>query len=131
LVDYQDAYAAGARRFDTSLRANPMLIRMLESSAQLLLDWQPARIRATLLEMARPAVERLCAAGFGVADEAYRAANCFGIALPPHLQAAQVRAALAEQHIHVSVRGTSVRVSPHMHNEAQDLERLADALLAL
>jgi selenocysteine lyase/cysteine desulfurase len=131
LVDYRDAYAAGARRFDTSLRANPMLIRMLESSAQLLLDWQPARIRATLLEMARPAVERLCAAGFGVADEAYRAANCFGIALPPHLQAAQVRAALAEQHIHVSVRGTSVRVSPHMHNEAQDLERLADALLAL
>ena len=40
LVDYQDAYAAGVRRFDTSLRANPVLICMLEAACQLLLDWQ-------------------------------------------------------------------------------------------
>ena len=43
LVDYQDAYAPGARRFDSSIRANPVLIGMLEASCRLLLDWQPAR----------------------------------------------------------------------------------------
>lgn len=131
LVDYQDAYAAGLRRFDTSLRANPVLISMLEAACQLLLDWQPARIRQHLLNLTRPAVQRLRRAGFGIADEDLRAANIFGVALPQGLSPEACRSALAEQNIHVSVRGASVRVSPHMHNDAQDLERLADALIAL
>jgi selenocysteine lyase/cysteine desulfurase len=131
LVDYQDRYAAGMRRYDTSLRANPMLIQMLEAACTLLLAWQPARTREYLLAIARPAVQRLREAGFGVADEDLRAANVFGIALPAGLQPEAVRQALAARHIHVSVRGSSVRVSPHRHSEAGDLMALADAMVAL
>ncbi len=131
LVDYQDRYAAGMRRYDTSLRANPMLIQMLEAACTLLLAWQPARTREYLLAIARPAVQRLREAGFGVADEDLRAANIFGIALPAGLQPEAVRQALAARHIHVSVRGSSVRVSPHRHSEAGDLMALADAMVAL
>jgi selenocysteine lyase/cysteine desulfurase len=131
LVDYQDDYAAGVRRFDTSLRANPVLIGMLEVACSLLLAWQPARIRQHLLDLTQPAVRRLRQAGYGIADEDLRAANIFGVALPKGLSPEACRSALAAQHIHVSVRGTSVRVSPHMHNDAEDLERLADALIAL
>lgn len=131
LVDYQDAYATGVRRFDTSLRANPVLISMLEAACSLLLAWQPARIRQHLLQLTRPAVLRLRSAGFGIADEDLRAANIFAVALPPGLSAEACRSALAAQQIHVSVRGASVRVAPHMHNDAEDLERLADALLAM
>lgn len=131
LVDYQDRYAPGMRRYDTSLRANPMLIQMLEAACTLLLAWQPARTREYLLAIARPAVQRLLEAGFGVADEDLRAANIFGVALPAGLQPEAVRQALAARHIHVSVRGSSVRVSPHRHSEAGDLMALADAMLAL
>ena len=67
----------------------------------------------------------------GVADEDLRAANIFGIALPAGLQPEAVRQALAARHIHVSVRGSSVRVSPHRHSEAGDLMALADAMVAL
>jgi selenocysteine lyase/cysteine desulfurase len=129
LVDYQDAYAAGVRRFDTSLRANPGLIGMLEAACTLLLHWQPARIREHLLALTRPVVQRLREAGFGVADEDLRAANLFGIALPAGLDPEAVRQALAARHIHVSVRGSSVRVSPHMHNDAEDLDRFAEVLI--
>ncbi|MES2150695.1 MAG: aminotransferase class V-fold PLP-dependent enzyme, partial [Pseudomonadota bacterium] len=38
LVDYNDSYACGMRRFDTSLRANPILIRMLEVACTLLIE---------------------------------------------------------------------------------------------
>jgi selenocysteine lyase/cysteine desulfurase len=131
LVDYQDDYAPGMRRYDTSLRANPVLIRMLEASCSLLLDWRPERIREYLLSIEREAVARLRAAGFGVADEDLRAANIFGIGLPPGLDPQACRAALAARRIHVAVRGACVRVSPHVCNDAADLDRLADALIDL
>jgi len=129
LVDYQDDYAVGMRRYDTSLRANPVLIRMLETASGLLLDWGPARIRDYLLGISRDAVARLRAAGFGVADEDLRAANVFGVHLPAGLDAERCRAELAQRRVHVSVRGDAVRVSPHVYNDAQDLARLADALI--
>lgn len=129
LVDYQDGYAPGMRRYDTSLRANPMLISMLEAAATLMLHWQPARIRDYLLTISRGAVERLRGAGFGIADEDLRAANLFGVHLPAGLDAERCRAELARRRVHVSVRGDAVRVSPHVYNDAADLDRMADALI--
>lgn len=129
LVDYQEDYAPGMRRYDTSTRSNPILIGMLEAACRLLLEWQPARIEDYLRRVARPAVELLRAQGFGVADEDLRAANLFGIALPPGLAPEAVRQALAARRIHVSVRGSAVRVSPHVCNDEADLLRLAEALV--
>lgn len=128
LVDYQDDYAPGMRRYDASTRSNPILIGMLEAACRLLIDWQPARIEDYLRRIARRAVERLRANGFGVADEDLRAANLFGIALPPGLAPEAVRQALAARRTHVSVRGSAVRVSPHVCNDEADLLRLAEAL---
>ncbi len=131
LVDYQDDYAAGARRFDTSLRANPSLVLMLKASCELLLQWQAPRIREYLLRIERPSVNTLLAAGFHIADEPSRAANIFGIGLRTGMQAEAVRKALLEQKIMVSVRGEALRVSPHVYNTAADLDHLTQALLAL
>jgi selenocysteine lyase/cysteine desulfurase len=131
LVDYQDDYAPGMRRYDTSTRSNPILVGMLEAACRLLVEWQPARIEDYLRRIARPAVERLRAEGFGVADEDLRAANVFGIALPGGLGPEAVHRALAARRIHVSVRGSAVRVSPHVCNDEADLLRLAEALVEI
>ena len=37
-------------------------------------------------------------------------------------------ARLAQKNIHVSVRGASMRVTPHLYNNDRDIERFADAL---
>ena len=66
-----------------------------------------------------------------MADEAERAANLFGVKLPQGLAPEACRAALARQQIHVSVRGSAVRVSPHVYNDEADLNRLVDALQEL
>ncbi|WP_114971987.1 aminotransferase class V-fold PLP-dependent enzyme [Rhodoferax ferrireducens] len=128
LVDYEDLYAPGMRRFDTSLRANPSLIGMLEAACHLLIQWQPKRIRDYLLEIARRPVDRLRALGFEIADETQRCANLFGVRLPSTLDPEACRQHLARQQIHVSVRGSAVRVSPHVYNDEGDLMKLADAL---
>lgn len=38
--------------------------------------------------------------------------------------------ALAEAKVFVSIRGDAIRVSPHVYNNAQDVERLIGALRA-
>ncbi|MEI7444491.1 MAG: aminotransferase class V-fold PLP-dependent enzyme [Burkholderiales bacterium] len=129
LVDYRDDFAPGVRRHDTAVRANPVMIAMLGASCELLLEWGPARIRDYLLRIVRPSVPRLRAAGFRIADEEDRAANIFGIGLPAGLSPESVRAALAERRIHVSVRGSTLRVAPHVYNDEADLARLVDALV--
>ena len=131
LVDYAEPYAAGVRRFDTNLRASPVMIEMLTAACELLLAWQPARIREYLLAIEARPLARLVHEGFGVLDADRRAANIFGIVLPAGLEPEAVRAALAQRRIHVSVRGASVRVAPHVCNDEADLDRLADALIEI
>ncbi len=131
LVDYEDRYAQGMRRFDTSLRANPILIAMLEAACRLLIDWQPGRIREYLLNIERGSVDRLRSLGFEVADEGERCANLFGVRLPDGMNPETCRRHLAQRQIHVAVRGSAVRVSPHIYNDESDLVRLADALSEL
>jgi len=128
LVDYEDRYAQGMRRFDTSLRANPSLIAMLEAACRLLIDWQPGRVRDYLLQIERQSVERMRLLGFEVADEAERCANLFGVKLPAGMDPEACRQHLARQQIHVAVRSSAVRVSPHVYNDERDLEKLTDAL---
>ena len=131
LVDYEDRYAQGMRRFDTSLRANPTLIAMLEAACRLLIDWQPGRVRDYLLQIERRSVERMRSLGFEVADEAERCANLFGVKLPAGMDPEACRQHLARLQIHVAVRGNAVRVSPHVYNDEHDLAQLADALAQL
>ncbi len=131
LVDYQDAYAAGMRRYDTSLRSNGMLIDMLDAACELLLQWRPERIRAYLLDIEAGFAERLAASGYEIAAPADRAANLFGVRLPSGMAPGEVREALAARRIRVSVRGSAVRVAPHVFNDEADLDRLAAALESL
>ncbi len=131
LVEYEDRYVEGMRRFDTSLRANPVLIRMLEAAAALLLQWRPESVRRYLLGIERDFVVRVREMGFEVADESERAANLFGLKAPPGFDVESCLEQLAQRHIHVSLRGSTLRVSPHVYNDETDLERLAQALEAV
>jgi selenocysteine lyase/cysteine desulfurase len=124
LVHYEDRYAQGMRRFDTSLRANPTLIAMLEAACRLLIEWQPGRVREYLLKIERPSVDRMRSLGFEVADEDERCANLFGVKLAVGMDPEACRQHLAQRQIHVAVRGSAVRVSPHVYNDKRDLEYL-------
>jgi len=131
LVDYEDRYAQGMRRFDTSLRANPTLIAMLEAACRLLIEWRPGRVREYLLKIERRSVDRMRSLGFEVADEEERSANLFGIKLTAGMDPEVCRLHLARRQIHVAVRGSAVRVSPHVYNDERDLEYLLEALAEL
>jgi selenocysteine lyase/cysteine desulfurase len=126
LVDYQDDYQPGARRFDVGQRTHFETTPMAVAALRQLLDWQVPRVAATLGRLTDRIQRRVEAVGLRLTS-GDRVPHMLGIALPDQARAAAARA-LAEAGVFVGVRGASLRVSPHLWTTDQDVERLVEAL---
>jgi selenocysteine lyase/cysteine desulfurase len=91
-----------------------------------LLDWEVPRIAATLGQVTGRIQRAVEAIGLSLTTSD-RVPHMLGIALPAPARAA-VAGALAEAGVFAGVRGSSLRVSPHLWTTDQDVERLVDAL---
>ncbi len=127
LVDYHDNYLPGARRFDVGQRTNFQLTPVALAALQQLLEWTVPRIAATLQARTSEIARRAEALGLAVPSPEARAPHMLGIGLPP---TARQRAAdaLAKARVVVSMRGSSLRISPHLHNNQEDVDRLLTAM---
>ena len=127
LVDYQDAYQPGARRFDMGERANFALLPALIVALEQLLAWGPEAIEATLQARTRAIAERARAMGLEPTPDHLRGPHYLSIALPGTAPEG-LPARLAAEGVHVSQRGRSLRVTPHLWNDEEDVERFLAAL---
>ena len=129
-MDYTEDLQPGARRLDAGERSNFALVPAALAAARQVLAWGPGNIAATLAPMTRRLAERAERLGFTpTRDE--RSAHYLGLALPAGSgpeDLSRVRAALSERRVFVSIRGDSVRVTPHLYNDEQDLDAFMDAL---
>jgi selenocysteine lyase/cysteine desulfurase len=128
LVSYRDEYAPGALRYDVGGRANPILLPMLAAALRQLLEWTPAAIQSYCARLVASPLAQAGELGFVVEDAAWRAGHLFGLRAPAGVTPQRMQAALAEQRVHASVRGTALRVSPNVYNDERDLEALMAAL---
>jgi selenocysteine lyase/cysteine desulfurase len=127
LILYTKDYDEGARRFDMGERSNFALLPAANRAMQQLLDWGVAEISDTIGTLNRKLAESAAALGFSAPPEELRAPHYLALrrkdGIPPGLPEA-----LARQKVFVSVRGSSVRVTPHVYNSAADAERLISCL---
>ncbi|MGZ3640371.1 MAG: aminotransferase class V-fold PLP-dependent enzyme [Ktedonobacterales bacterium] len=127
LADYREGYQPGARRFDMGERANFELMPIAIASLRQILAWRVERIAATLREMTAHIESEARKLGLDVAPSERRAGHMIGMrsstALPPDLAAR-----LAAAGVYVSLRGTAIRVSPHLYNTSEDVDRLFEVL---
>ncbi|MCC7242296.1 MAG: aminotransferase class V-fold PLP-dependent enzyme [Acidobacteria bacterium] len=130
LVNYQDEYQPGALRYDVGERSNFVLMPMAIAALEQVLEWTPEAIQAYCAALTGDLVDRLRALGFGVEGLDGRGAHLFGLRTPPGVDIQALAATLAARCVHVSLRGSAVRVSPHVYNDARDVEALHDALAA-
>lgn len=128
LVSYRDAYRPGASRYDVGERSNFILLPMLRAALEQLLEWGVAEIQAYCRALTRELLVGAERLGFGVEDEAWRGAHLFGLRAPEGTDPTRVAAALQARNIVVSLRGSSLRISPHVYNDAADVEALLEAL---
>ncbi len=128
LIDYREDYQPGARRFDVGERSNFILVPMLNAALEQILAWGVGAIEATLAARTAVIAARATRLGLGSAPTALRAGHFLGLRFPGGELPAGLLSALAAERVHVSVRGASLRVTPHVYNTDEDIDRLFAAL---
>jgi selenocysteine lyase/cysteine desulfurase len=128
LVDYNAAYHPKAARYDMGEFSNFINLPMLKTSLTQILEWAPANITAYCDELTKPLIKYLAENGFLLEEDAYRSKHIFGFRLPGHLAIEAVGEKLAQRKVTVSLRGSAVRVSPHLYNDEADMQALMNAL---
>jgi len=135
LVDYKYDFMPGARRFDSGERSNFALTPAAIAALQMILGWGVENIQATLAartgSIAAWARGEL---GLDVAPDHLRAGHFLGLRFAgtkyPDGVPAALPARLAAENVFVSVRGRSMRVTPHLYNTQADIDRLFAVLTA-
>ena len=127
LLDYQNAYQPGARRFDAGQRTKFELIPMAIAALEQILAWQIPHIAGTLAQTTGAIAQRVSSLGLDVAPDHERGPHMLGIGLRQHART-RAAAALADAGCYAAFRGDSLRISPHLHTTDQDIHRLLDTL---
>jgi selenocysteine lyase/cysteine desulfurase len=124
LVNYQDHFQGGARRFDVGERSNFALMPVVGSSLKLIAEWTVRRIQATLALRTNAIAERARAEfGIGSVPSHRRAGHYLGLRFAGGIPS-ELPAQLAASKVYVSVRGQAMRVTPHLWNTDEDVEKL-------
>ena len=127
LVAYQDAFQPGARRYDVGERSNFALLPVAAEALRRLIDWEVENISetiGTLTDLIQREAEKR---GIRAISKERRARHMIGLMLGPGAPD-DLAARLTAHNVYVSVRGESVRVSPHLYNTEEDVDRLFDVL---
>ncbi|UCD77226.1 MAG: aminotransferase class V-fold PLP-dependent enzyme [Desulfobacterales bacterium] len=123
LVDYRDSYQPGARRFDQGEASNFILAPIAAAGIRQILEWGVANIARTLQNMTDAIADRAQQMGLFVAPGPIRAPHMIGVSKAGGFKK-DLPLLLAQDNIFVSVRGDSVRISPHLYTTDQDIDRL-------
>ena len=127
LIDYQDEFAPGAVRYDVGERSNFALVPAAEAGIRQLLEWGVDNIQETVAALTSSIAERARALGLESVPEGKRAGHYLGLKKPGGLPEGLLPK-LAERNVFVSVRGPSIRVTPHVYNDERDVDRFIAAL---
>ena len=127
LVDYQEGYQPGARRYDMGEVSNFILSPITAAALEQILDWGVTEIAETLRAKTDAIAERAAEMGLLVAERKFRAPHMIGVTKPGGFSA-ELPNLLAEEKVYVSLRGESVRVAPHLYNNEEEIDRLFAAL---
>jgi len=128
LVNYRDDYQPGSARFDVGERSNFILTPMLVAALEFVLELGPGRIQDYCRNLVSGALDEVGSMGFGVENEDWRASHLFGIRTPAGLDLRALQARLQQAGISASLRGSALRLSPHVYNDEADIEALMRVL---
>jgi len=127
LVDYQDGFQKGARRFDMGEKSNPAQLMGSSEAIKQLLDWGVDNISETLGARNQELANRAQELGLTVPDVNFRSPHFLGLGFPDGIPP-ELPSQLVENNVSVSFRGDSMRVTQHLYNTDADVDRLFSVL---
>ncbi len=129
LVNYNYNLKPKAVRYDVGESSNFILTPMLTESLQQLLQWKPENIQEYCKHISKGPLDTLAKAGYFIEEPNYRTHHLFGIYLPDVSQMESIQKKIKDLGIFVSYRGNAIRVSCHLYNTQEELEKLVSCFI--
>lgn len=127
LADYRDDFQPGARRFDMGEKSNPPLLMGAGAAIDFLEEFGVVAISAELGRRTKQLAREVQGLGLTSAPIGIRAPHFLSLGFPDGVPDGLTQR-LAERRVHVSLRGSSVRVTPHLYNTSADTDALVQTL---
>jgi len=127
LVDYNHEYQPGAMRYSMGEQSNFILAPMFLEALKQLNTWGIDNIQSYCKSITKIPLEKLQLKGYWVEDLNFRSSHLFGVR-KTGLDVGLLKQKLDKKNIFVSVRGSSIRVAPHVYNTEADMMKLVDIL---
>ena len=121
LIHYTEGYQEGARRFDIGECSNFALLPGMNTALKQILEWSVAEISAAIAALTARLEDRV---GMSATPRRHRAPHYLCLRAGS-LPVENLARRLAAERIYISVRGTSIRITPHVYNTTEDVDRLA------
>lgn len=123
LMNYAEELEPNARRFDMGDRSNFALLPVAGAAIEQLLAWGVSDIAETLGALTATIADELEQLGISSLPPKLRAPQYLSVRFAGGLPQG-IDERLAANGVHVSLRGDRMRITPHLYNDARDVERL-------
>jgi selenocysteine lyase/cysteine desulfurase len=127
LVAYQDAFQPGARRYDVGERSNFALLPVAAEALRQIIGWGVENVSETIGTLTDHIEEKAEGLGIATTPKKRRGRHMIGLLLGTDAPD-DLATGLMRHDVFVSVRGPSVRVSPHLYNTEEDVDRFFEVL---
>jgi selenocysteine lyase/cysteine desulfurase len=123
-------YVSGARRFDMGERDHFVSLEMASIGMEMMAQWGSDAIVARLAMLTSRIAEGLGDRGVKLLDAALRAPHILSVSFPNGLPEGLVER-LAADNVHVAQRLGRLRISPHVYNDEDDVDRFVESFRKL
>ena len=119
------AYAEGARRYDMGERDHFISMEMAAVGMEMMAGWGNEPIVARLSMLTDRLADGLANTGVQVLDKKLRAPHVLSLAFPKGM-APDLPKKLASQNVYAAPRLGRLRISPHVYNDEEDVDRFVE-----
>ena len=123
-------FVSGARRFDMGERDYFISLEMASVGMEMMAEWGAAAIQARLGMLTARLADGLRNSAALVPDAAVRAPHILSLRFPNGMPDRLVER-LAAEHVHVAPRVGRMRISPHVYNDEDDVDRFVEVFRRL
>ncbi|MEP7321154.1 MAG: aminotransferase class V-fold PLP-dependent enzyme [Saprospiraceae bacterium] len=128
LLDYESDYKPGAARYSMGEQSQFIHVPMQIAAFEQLLEWGIDNIQSYCKGIVDTILPSLKENGIWIEEQPWRANHLFGIR-PAQGITVSLKEKLLDNHIYVSYRSDTIRISPNVYNSPEDLIKLVSTII--